>query len=486
MAEPSLKHKTTVSLFWSFIDKFGQQVLNFVSMLVLMNIVATEAYGLIGSLALFTALSTILIDSGLGRVLINRKDVSLADYNAVFLFNAALSATLYLILFFISPLIANLFNAPQLVPVSRVLFLTLIFNALGLIHQTILIKKADFKSLTKVNMLALLIADVVAIAMALTGFGVWALVAQLLLFSIVRTSLFWARSSWRPIRTFNLSRVKSYFGFSYKLLLSNLVSSTVNNIYPSIIATFYPLSQVAYFDRAKKYQEIPFLTLSNTFRSVAMLILSEVNQQQERLVRVVRKLIKSIAFLAFPIAFLMILIAEPTFYLFFKEKWLASVPYFQVLTLGGMLLPFTFIFNELFIAKERAAYFLGLEVVKGALLLLLIVLFFPRGIMGLAVSWVVYTVITLSLSIFFAGKVIRYSMLKFAKDTFPYLVSAGLSVAVAYFVARGISSGLLFILASTAATGIIYIALCRMLGLEMTKEIDTWFRRKRGENKQDG
>ena len=484
MAEPSLKHKTTVSLFWSFIDKFGQQVLNFVSMLVLMNIVATEAYGLIGSLALFTALSTILIDSGLGRVLINRKDVSLADYNAVFLFNAALSATLYLILFFISPLIANLFNAPQLVPVSRVLFLTLIFNALGLIHQTILIKKADFKSLTKVNMLALLIADVVAIAMALTGFGVWALVSAASFFN--RAHIAVLGTLFVVIRTFNLSRVKSYFGFSYKLLLSNLVSSTVNNIYPSIIATFYPLSQVAYFDRAKKYQEIPFLTLSNTFRSVAMLILSEVNQQQERLVRVVRKLIKSIAFLAFPIAFLMILIAEPTFYLFFKEKWLASVPYFQVLTLGGMLLPFTFIFNELFIAKERAAYFLGLEVVKGALLLLLIVLFFPRGIMGLAVSWVVYTVITLSLSIFFAGKVIRYSMLKFAKDTFPYLVSAGLSVAVAYFVARGISSGLLFILASTAATGIIYIALCRMLGLEMTKEIDTWFRRKRGENKQDG
>lgn len=479
MAEPSLKYKTTVSLFWSFIDKFGQQVLNFVSMLVLMNIVVPEAYGLIASLALFTAFSTILIDSGMGRVLINRKRVSRADYSAVFFFNVGLSVGLYLLLFFLSPLIARLFDAPAIVPVARVLFLTLIFNALGLIHQTRLVKEADFKSLTKVNMLALLIADGVAIVMAITGFGVWALVAQLLVYALARTLLFWVRSPWRPLPGLHLARLKRYFSFSYKLLLSNMVTSTVNNLYPSLIAAYYPLSQVAYFNQAKKYQEIPFLTLSNTFRSVAMLILSEVNQQTERLVRVVRKLIKSIAFLAFPIAFLMILIAEPTFYLFFKEKWLASVPYFQVLTLGGMLLPFTFIFSELFIAKERPAFFLGLEVVKGALLLLLIVLFFPKGIMGLAVSWVVYMVITLLLSVFFSGKVIHYSILQFVTDTFPYLAAAGLSVAAAYFVTRGINTGLLFILAATAVTGVLYIAICRLLGLEMTKEVDGWFRARK-------
>ncbi len=482
MAEPSLKHKTTVSLFWSFIDKFGQQVLNFVSMLVLMNIIAPEAYGLIGSLALFTAFSTILIDSGLGRVLINRKDVSPADYNAVFFFNAGLSLMLYMILFFLSPLIGNLFNAPAIVPVSRVLFLTLIFNALGLIHQTILIKEANFKLLTKVNMLALLIADVVAIAMALTGFGVWALVAQLLLFAFARTVILWVRSSWRPHHSFSMSNLKSFFGFSYKLLLSNLVSSTVNNIYPSLIATFYPMSQVAYFNQAKRYQEIPFLTLSNTFRSVAMLILSEINQQSERLVRVTRKLIKSVAFLVFPIAFLMILVAEPMFYLFFKEKWLAAVPYFQVLTLGGMLLPFTIIFSELFIAKERSVFFLGLEVIKGVLLFLLILLFFSKGILGLAISWVVYMVITLLLSVIFSGKVIRYSLLQFVSDTFPYLFTAAISVVTAYFVTRHVGEDILFILVSVAVTGILYITMCKLLGLEMTKEIDTWLNAKK-ENK---
>ena len=474
MAKPSLKHKTTVSLFWSFLDKFGQQLLNFVSMLVLMNIIAPEAYGLITSLALFTAFSTILIDSGFGRVLINRKEVSSADYNAVFFFNVGLSVLLYVLLFSVSPLIAQLFDAPTITPVARVLFLAFVFNAFGLIHQTIFTKNADFKTLTKVNMTALFVADVVAIAMAFMGFGVWALVLQFTLYALIRTVLLWIRSEWRPSANLSLSPLKGFFGFSNKLLLSNTISSIVNNIYPSLIAIFYPMNQVAYFSQAKKYQEIPFLMLSNTFRSVAMLILSEVNDQSDRLKRVVSKMIKSIAFLSFPIAFLMILIAEPTFYLFFKEKWLASVPYFQVLTLGGMLLPFTFIFNELFIAKERSTLFLGLEIIKGVLLILLIVLFFPKGIMGLSVSWVVYVVITLTLSVFFAGKVIHYPFMVFIKDTLPYFLVAGISVATAYFGTLRVENNLLFILVNFALVGVLYIALCRLFKLEMTEEIEEW------------
>ncbi len=479
MAESSLKHKTTVSLFWSFLDKFGQQLINFVSMLVLMNIVAPDAYGMIGSLALFTAFSTILIDSGFGRVLINRKEVSRSDYSAVFYFNVGLSVLIYLLLFFASPRIADLFNTPILVPIARVLFLMLIFNAFGLIQQTLFTKDAHFKTLTRVNISALLIADVVAIVLALLGMGVWALVAQLTLYALLRTIFLWVRSPWRPIRGFAFSRLKKYFGLGYKLLLSNTIATAMNNIYPSLIALFHPMSQVAYFNQAKKYQEIPFLTLSNTFRSVAMLILSLVNEQSDRLQRVVRKLIKSIAFLSFPIAFLMILIAEPTFHLFFREKWMASVPYFQVLTLGGMLLPFTFIFNELFIAKERASLFLGIEGVKAVLLTLLIVLLFPKGIMGLAVSWVIYMAITLLLSVLLSRKVIHYSLMHFVRDTFPYLFIALISAGVAYWATLRLEGDLLLILVNAVLVGVLYIALCKLLKLEMTEEIDNWFSRKR-------
>ncbi len=484
MAHSPLKDKTTVSLFWSFIDKFGQQILNFVSMLVLMNIVATEAYGLIASLAIFTAFSSILIDSGFGRALLNRKDLSDADYSSVFYFNISLSVTLYLVLFFGAPLLGMLFNTPSIVPVVRVMFLSLIFNAFGLIFQTIIVKKADFKGGMRINLGAMFLANAIAIAMALMGAGVWALVAQILLYALLRSLFLWFHTRWRPVAVFDGKRLKTFFAFSNKLLFSSILSGVINNIYPSLIATFYPMSQVAYFNQAKKYQDIPFLTFSNTFRSVGMLILSEINDDGERLKWVVSKFVKSIAFLVFPIGLLMIVVAEPAFYLFFKEKWMASVPYFQILTLAGMLSPFIFFFNELFIAKERADFFLGLEAAKGAMLILLIILFFPQGVTGLAVSWVAYTVGSLLLSVIFSGKLIRYSFGLFFKDILPYFLVGTLSAAAAYFAVRNSESDIFSIVVATVLTGMLYMLLCKLLKLEMTKEVDEWFvslgRKKRG------
>ena len=479
MADSALKKKTTVSLFWSFLDKFGQQILNFASMLILMNIVATEDYGLIGSLAVFVAFSSILIDSGFGRALLNRKNLSETDFSTVFYFNISLSVVLYLIFFFTAPLLGKIFNAPAIVNVVRVLFLSLIFNAFGLIHQTILTKKADFKGLTKVNMLALFIADVVAVVMAIAGYGVWALVAQILLYAFFRTVFLWFYSSWRPVAQFSRKSLNAFFAFSNKLLFSSVISTTVNNIYPSLIAVCYPMNQVAFFNQAKKYQDIPFLTLANTFRSVAMLILSEINEQTERLKRVVSKIIKSIAFLSFPIGFTMIVIAEPLFFLFFREKWLPSVPFFQLLTFAGMLSPFVYIFNELFIAKENSRYFLGIEIVKGLILIVLIILLFPHGIMALAASWIIYMVITLIISVILSGKLIRYHLLLLLKDIAPYLVTAAVCTAISYFLTQKIDNNILYIISNLVFIGISYISLCKLMKLEMLKEIEAWFAKRK-------
>ncbi len=479
MADSTLKKKTTVSLFWSFVDKFGQQILNFASMLILMNIVATEAYGMIGSLSVFVAFSSILIDSGFGRTLLNKKELTESDYSTVFYFNISLSVVLYLVFFFTAPLLANIFHTPVIANIVRVLFLSLICNAFGLIHQTIITKKANFKGLTKINMLALFIANVVAVVMAIAGYGVWALVAQVLLYAFCRSLFLWFYSKWRPTERFSKSSLRTFFAFSNKLLATSAISTTINNIYPTLIAVFYPMSQVAYFNQAKKYQDIPFLTLSNTFRQVAMLILSEINEQTERLRRVVSKIIKSIAFLSFPIGFAMIVVAEPVFYLFFKEKWLDSVPFFQVLTFAGMLSPFIFIFNELFIAKENPRYFLGIEIVKGIILILLIVLLFPHGVMALAVSWIIYVVITLIISVVLSGKLIRYNLIDLLKDIAPYMLTAVFCAAISYFISQKIENNLLYIITNLIAIAVLYIFACKLMKLEMLKEIENWFAKRK-------
>lgn len=480
MKEVDLKTKTAVSLFWSFLDKFGHQLINLFSSIVLMAIVAKAEFGIIGILAVFIAFSNLLIDSGFSRALLNRKKVSIVEYSSVFYFNVVLGSIIYIILFFSAPYFANIFGEPKITPVARILFISFVINSLGLIHQTLLIKRADFRGLTKVNIPAVLLSAIAAIIMALQGMGVWALVAQVVAHSLFRTIFLWFYTGWRPVGKFSFELLKNSMQLSIKLLTASLVSALFNNIYPAIIAYFFPnsMNNVADYTQANKYQDIPFAMISNTFRSISMLILSEINQEIERLKRVVGKLLKTISFISFPVGMLMILIAEPVFSLIWQDKWLSAVPYFQMLALAGMVSPFVFVLNELYIARERADIFLGLEIAKRIVLVILIWLFIPKGIMGLAMSWVVYTYFTLMVSLIFSQLLIRYSFIDFMRDASPYALISLASLSLSYFITKDINGNLLYIITNIATMLGSYLLLCKILKLEMIKEIEIWLFKK--------
>ena len=481
MGDSVLKRKTIVSLFWSFLDKFGEQLIYLVSGIILLRIVEPTEYGLMGTLMIFTVFSKVIADSGFGRALLNKKDISETAYSSVFYFNVGISLFFYIALFFLAPFIAKVFNEPRLTAVSRILFLSFVFYSFGIIQQTLLVKRADFRTITKVNIPSLLIAATVAIVMGIKGMGVWCLVAQHLIYSFLRTLFMWIKTGWKPVAQFSLHALRSFFIFSNKLLASGLITAIFNNIYPAIIAYFYPnsMNQVGYYSQANKYQDIPFGMISNAFRSVSMLILSEINKELERLKRVVRKIMQSVAFLAFPIGLYMILAAEPAFQILFGNKWNPAIPYFKGLTIAGMLSPFIFILNELFIARERADFFLGVEIAKRTILVALIVLLFKYGIMGLVASWVIYTFITLLISLILAKKLIRYSILHFIKDVFPYLTIAVFINGIGYIVTQQIANNFLFMITTSAIVFGGYWLICKGLKLEMSREIEAWFAQKR-------
>ncbi len=476
--ESELKQKTTTSLFWSFLDKFGHQIINLISSVILMAVVAKSEFGIMGILAVFIAFSNILIDSGFSRALLNRKEISDREYTTVFIFNIGLSLILYLILFFVTPHLATIFKEPRLIMVGRVLFVSFLINALGLIQQTLLIKRADFRGLTKINIPAVFLSAIISIVMAIKGYGIWALVTQVVSYSFFRTLFLWLYTGWRPKPSFSSSLLMNSMGFSSKLLVSSLISAVFNNIYPSIIAFFYPnsMNSVADYTQANKYQDIPFAMISNTFRSISMLILSEINQEIDRLKRVVSKLHKTIAFISFPLGLLMILVAHQIFEFIWADKWLSAVPYFQVLTLAGIVSPFIFVLSELYIARERASYFLGIEIVKRIILVALIWLFIPKGIMGLATSWVVYTYITLIISLILSNNLVGYSLLTFLKDALPYAIIAIVANGVAYLITSSISSSLLYILTNFIIVVIVYLSICKVFRLEMVDEMEDWIK----------
>ena len=239
MAKQSLKDKTVKGVGWSAIDNIVGHSVTFIVSLVLARILSPEHYGLIGIIAIFTAVCQTLINAGFTTALIRKKDATEDDYNTVFIVNLAMSLILYTVIFLCAPLIADFFHRYELVDLTRVSSLSMIIGALALVQQTRLTKRIDFKSQTKITIAASVISGIIGIVMALLGFGVWALVAQSLSSQVIRTSLLWVVNKWVPSLRFSSKSFHELFGFGWKMMLSSIIDTVWKELYQVVVGRFY-------------------------------------------------------------------------------------------------------------------------------------------------------------------------------------------------------------------------------------------------------
>ena len=474
MAEETLKNKTVKALAWNFVDKFGQQIVYTVTGIVLARILSQSDYGLTGMLAIFIALSNVLLDSGFGGALIKKQDTTQADYNAVFYFNVFVSLVLYVLLFFGAPLIARYFEEPQLVLLSRVLFLSILFNAFNLIQTIILTKTLRFNQLAKLNFMALVLSSLVAVALAIQGYGVWALVAQTVMLAVFKSLLLWMLNPWRPSFGFSMAPLREAFSFSSRMLVTGLINAVFNNIYSVIIGKSYNKVELGYYQLANKYQDIPVSLITNTFRTVALPVFSNVNTDNERLARVLQKTNKSIAFILFPVVLGLCVIAEPLLLGLIGEKWLPSVPLFRILLLSGLFSVFAQVFNELLVAKGKSRTYLRVEVTKKVFLVIAILCTFRYGVSGLAIGWVAYSFAAMLMSGYYACRIITYPFFRFFRSVAPYLILA-LGMAAAGWAFTWIGMNMFVRMGIQICVCILFYAGgCLLFRLEISNEVSQW------------
>lgn len=420
-----LKHKTITALFWSFVEKFGQQIMYLLTGMIVARIVSPSEYGLVGVLAVFTAFSTILTESGFTAALIRKQHVEEDDFSTVFVFNTVVSVALYLILFFCAPLIARFFDAPRLTVIARVLFLAVVFYSFGIIQHIQLTRRLAFKTLGKINLMALFLSSLGSVFLATSGYGVWALVMQTVGLAFFRTLFLWVYGQWRISFRFRFDVLRSFFGYSSRLILVSALNAIANNCYGLLIGKLYNKADVGYYNQGAKYEDIPAGIVMNTFRGVLFPVLSKVTDDHARTKRVLRRVMSALARVIFPVMFLLILIARPLIVLLISDIWLPSVPVFQILCLSGVFMPFAMLFGESFSAMGRSGLYLRYELVRKGLLFAAIFLFYQAGIEALAWVWVGYMGVSVLLSLFFMRFTLPYSFKEFAADTWlPFVISA--------------------------------------------------------------
>jgi O-antigen/teichoic acid export membrane protein len=430
----NLKTKTVAGILWSATERLGQQAIQFIIIIIIARILSPGDFGLIGMLALFIAIATTFLDSGFGNALIQDQKTGQTDYSTVFYFNILVGVIVYLILFFSAPLIASFYQRPELVLITRLVSLNLIINAFGLIQNTLLVKYVDFKKIAIVSLLSGVLSGAVGIAMAFNGYGVWSLVGQSVSGQFLRTCLLWFLSPWRPTLEFSKHSFSRLFSFGSKLLAAGLLNQVFENIYMLIIGKFYSGSQLGYYMQSKRMQELPVLSLTSIIQNVTFPVLSSIQDDDERLKMSYRKIIKVIIFLSFPLMLVLLIVARPLIILLLTEKWLPSVPYFQILCLVGLTYPLSAINLNILNVKGRSDIFLNLEIVKKAVVALAIALTFRYGVTALIVGQLCFSLVALGLNQYYSGRLIHYSMKEQVGDILPYLLVALFMAGSGYFV----------------------------------------------------
>lgn len=465
----TLKEKTYIGFIWSFTDLMANRGMQFILQIILARLLSPVHFGLIGMVVILVAISETIIDSGFSQALIRDKNTNQTDYSTVFYFNLLLALVLYFLFFISAGLISDFFSEPQLVEIIRVLSLVIVISSFGIIQKVLLVKKVDFKTITKANIIGVLVSSSITIAMALSGYGVWSLVVNMITLEFVQNLFLWIFNKWTPSFTFSINSLRKYFRFSYKLLLSELIDTFYNNLYFLLIGRLYSTARLGFYTNALRLSDLASHSVASTVQRVSYPVLSSIQDDEERLRFGFRKLIKMSAFMNFPLLVGLAAVATPLYSLLFGDKWLPSVVYLQLLCFGGMLYPLHAINLNILQVKGRSDLFLLIEVVKKAVftVLILIALFFKLGIIGLIGATVLNSYTSLFINTYFSGKEIAYSTKDQMKDLLPiFIISLSMGGGV-YAFGNMLPFGDFLVIICQISVGVfIYILLCKLAKVE--------------------
>lgn len=469
----SIKNKAVSGFIWSFTDFISRQGISFVIQIILARLLLPEDFGIIGIVTIFIALSKKFIDSGFTKALIRENDSTQEDYSTVFYFNLGMAIIMCLILVFMSEWIAIFFNEPKLVLIIRVLSLSPVINSIGMLQRTMLIKKVDFKSQTRVNVTSSFISGAIAIAFAYKGFGVWSLVIKTLSMNILQTSILCYINKWKPSLVFNISSFKRLFGFGWKLLVSGLIDTLFSDIQMVIIGRYFSATQLGYYTNVRNLRNVILDSITSTVQKVSYPVLSKMQDEDTTLRQGYRTIAKGSVYLTFPMMIGLLAVADHLIRVLYGVNWISSVPYLRIICLAGMLYPLHVINLNILQVKGRSDLFLKLEIAKQCvgIVIIFIVLYFKLGVLGLLWGKVVHSFISLYINSYFSGKLLSYSTKDQIKDVMPiFIITLIMGVSV-YVLGRIISISVFLLLPIQVLFGIfIYFILSKIFRL---KELDT-------------
>ena len=477
MAE-SLKNKTVKGLGWSALDNAARYGMQFMIGIVLARLLSPDDYGLVGLVGIVTVVCTALVNGGFTTALIRKKDATEEDYNTVFICNLTMSLLLYVVAFLFAPLIADFFSREELTPLVRVSSLGLIIGALGMVQQTRLTKRIDFKTQTKITLVASAVSGLLGIGMALTGFGVWALVGQQLTSQIISTILLYIYNRWLPCLRFSIESFHELFGFGWKMMVSILLDAVWKELYQVVVGKFYNPATLGQYTRAKHYAQLFSQNLTAVMERVTYPVLSSIQDDKERMVSAYRRMIRTSMFITTVALFSLGAVSEPLIYCMIGPKWHEASTYLPLICITYSLYPLHAINLNMLQVQGRSDLFLGLEIIKKVIALAPLFIGAFIGIMPMLLTNMVVGIIAYFLNSHYSGRLLGYSSWMQLRDIAPSYALAT-SIALSVWFLKYLPLSYWIVLPMQIAVGAaVFFTFCNLFKMNEYKEIKDILTRK--------
>ena len=433
MGKKNLKQKAASGMVWTSIQKFSKMGIGFISGIILARLLTPYDYGCIGMLSIFMVVAEAFIDGGFGSALIQKKRPTQEDYSTIFWWNMGLAFLLYVIMFVSAPAISRFYNIPILCEVLRVQGLILFIYALNLIQRNQLRKQLKFRILAKVRIITSVISLIITIVMAYSGCGVWALVAQNLIGGAIPAIVFWGYTKWSPTIVFSWKSFKELFNFGIYMFLTNIINSLSSQIQGLLIGKIYNPVILGYYSKASGTERLASQTISSVMTSVTFPLYAEVQDEKERMQNMLKRLTMTISYLTFPLMFILLLCAKPIFVLLYSDRWLQSIPFFQVLCLAGLAYCLQAVNLQTISAIGKSKVMFWWTVLKRIIGIVLVIGgFLLWGMNGLLLGVVISTWFCYFVNIGLVSKYIGYKWQKQILDILPIGIVSLMAAIISY------------------------------------------------------
>ncbi len=463
MAEKNSPNKNSVikSLIWKFAERCGAQVSSFVVSMVLARILMPEEYGVLSVLLIFITLSQVIVQSGLGTALIQKKEPDNKDYSSVFYVSIALSIVLYGVLYIFSPFIAVYFDMPVITSTLRVMSVSLFFGAGTAVLNSKLAKEMKFDVLCVCNITSSLLSGILGIFLAYHGFGVWALVYQHIANQAVALFVMEVITRWIPCGISSVKNVKPLFKYGYKILVANLISTGYNEMRSLVIGKKYNSATLAYYDKGKQFPHLIISNINTTIDNVMLPVYSKAQNDPQRLKQQLSLSIRTSSYVVFPMLAGLCIISKTLVSVLITDAWLPCVPFLIINSLTYVLTPLQTANAQVINAMGRSDIFLKLEIIKKTLgigvLVLSVVLF--DDVLYIAYGGLVVAVLSSLINMYPNTKLINYSYKEQFFDLIPNtLITIVMTLAV-WSVSFVIDNKYLLISSQIIVGFIVYILL---------------------------